>query len=227
MNPTRLFLKDRKILLRVAEKSDYDKTLQFLRKHFYPYDTFGQGNSQCREDEEIEMQSIDSGTSVLAISDDSKMELVGVSLARDFREHDSRKLLKRLQNLSDQRGHPTDLDGLIFLEELKLRSEVCRRFGINEVLYTSLTCVREDFRKLTLSNILIDKTIECGAKLGFKFAFGLTLAEIPYIFMRSLQYQTFYSLKFVDYVNYRGIRVFSHFPPEAIANVAGKPIKIQ
>lgn len=226
MNLTRLFLKDRKILLRVAKKSDYDKALQFLRKHFYPYDDLSKGNTQSQEDEEIEMQSIDSGTSILAETDDHQKELIGVALSRAFREDDSRKLLKRLQNLSDQCERPNDLDAIIFLEELKLRSQVCQRFNVDKACYAAVIGIHENFRRLGLGNILTKNKFECAAKMGFSVAFSIAVTNLGAALNKSVAFQQFYSMKFVDYKDYRGRHVFSHFPPEAMATVGFKILEL-
>ncbi|XP_059617759.1 arylalkylamine N-acetyltransferase-like 2 [Phlebotomus argentipes] len=216
MNPSRL------LLLRVAKISDYESVLEFLRKHFYAYDVFGSdSNSQSAEDEENEMKAIDSGASVLAFTEG---KLVGASLAVNFTEESCRENLQRLQKISEQRGFPNDLDGVIFIEEMKLRSEVCRRFGVKEACYMSLMCVHEDFRKLSLSNILLQKNLECVAELRYKVAFSLCISEIGHIFGKSTNFQPFYQVNLVDYQDFRGLNVFSHFPPDAKATVMFKLI---
>lgn len=217
MLPRKLFLNNRQVLLRVAGKSDTENVLQFIRNYYYPYDDFTKGNTQSRLDEEIEMQAIDSGASVLAITDDYENKLVGVSLAKTFREDECRKTLKKLQKLSDQRGHSDDLGILIFLEEFKLKSQVCHRFNVDKACYISITGVHDDYKKLQLSKYLVEKNLECAAEVGFHVAFGVTITKMGYSFMISNNFKPFYTMKFVDYKDYRGFNIYSHLKPEATA----------
>lgn len=224
---TRLHLKNRGIFIRIASKSDYGRVLKFLQEHFYPFDQSSHGrvsNRQSREDEENELKSIDSGASVLAFTDDDRQELIGVSLARKFREEECRESLKMLKALSGQRGYPNDLDGVIFTEEMKLRSKICRRYNIEEALYLALTCVRRDFQGYSLAKLFMQKRLHCGRELGLKVAFGLAVTPGGIKLTEAFNFEHIYVLKFVNYRDYRGLSVYNSFPPEAVAKIAVKQI---
>ncbi|XP_059608250.1 uncharacterized protein LOC132256083 [Phlebotomus argentipes] len=224
---SRLLVKNHPVLIRVAEKCDHDRALQFLRKHYYPFDPSSHGRvskRQSPEDEATEMASIDSGASVLAFTNDHAEELIAVSLARRFREEHCREHLKKLQQLSSIRGYPNDLEGVIFVEDLKLRAQICRKFNIDEALYLALTCVRKDFQGFSLGKTLMMQRLERGREMGLSVAFGLAVTNGGVKLTESFNFQPIHTMKFQDYKDYRGLSIYSTFPPEAIARVAATQI---
>lgn len=222
MNPTRLSLGSQHVLLKVAEKSDIDRVLSFLQKHFYPHDIFSKGGTQSREDELNEMRTIDSGGSILAVTDDAKKELIGVALGKAFNVVDGFRTLRRFQNLSNIYGNTNNLNGLIFLEDIKLRAAVSHRFALDSLWYSSINAVHEDFQRLGLSNILTAKSFQRVKELGFSLVFGISITG-SHLFQKprygNSESQLLYFTKLIDYKDFRGINVFSHFSPDVTAEV--------
>uniref|UniRef100_A0A1L8DCH3 Putative dopamine n-acetyltransferase-like protein n=1 Tax=Nyssomyia neivai TaxID=330878 RepID=A0A1L8DCH3_9DIPT len=220
----RLILKNRQIIVRLSEKSDYDRVLEFLRLHFYPFDKSSHGRisgRQSKEDEFNEMKTINSGATVLAFTDDAQEELIGISLAIGHNEEESHKNLATYKKLSKIRGYPNNLEGLIFVEEMKIRSQLYRRLGINRAMYLSIAAVREDFQRLSLGKRLMQKNLDYARKLGYSVAFGVTVTTKGIRINDSLGFKSLYSINFVDYKDYRGLAIYNSFPPhhQAIIHV--------
>ncbi|XP_055691242.1 arylalkylamine N-acetyltransferase-like 2 [Lutzomyia longipalpis] len=221
----RLILRDQKILLRVYEKSDYDKVLLFLRQYFYPFDQSSQGRvskSQSPEDEEVEMRGINSGVSVLAVTDDDKQEIIGASLAKPYTEEECRETLGYLKQLSALRGYPNDLEAIIFAEEMKIRSQIWRRHCINEALYLSVMAIKENFQRLSLGRTLMQKNLDYATELGYSVAFGLSVTPRGIRLIEKFNFKCIYCINFVDYKDYRGLSIYNTFQPHLQAKVFAK-----
>lgn len=221
---SKLCFKDRKILIRLGERSDADTVIKFLQKNFLPYVYMSQRGllPQSKENKEYYVASLDSGTSVVALTDGSKKEIVGVNLASKFTENESKEKLKKLKELSIVRGYPSDIDGMIFAEEMKLRSQVCHRYNVNEVFSILATSVHRDFQHCSLASTMIRKSLDYATQLGFRVFIAMAATDGGVKLQKALDFHTIYTQKYIEYQDHRGIFVYNTFPPEATTKIVAK-----
>ncbi|GAB0087772.1 hypothetical protein DMENIID0001_021180 [Sergentomyia squamirostris] len=222
MTLLRTIIRNRSILIRLCEKSDSNRVRNFLRSDFYIHDQSSHSRTtgrQSREDEDLEMKSIDSGCAVLATTDDRQQELIGVGTAGIFREEEIRRDLQRLIKLSTLRGYPNDLEPVIFVQEMKLRSRIFEKYQVNSACYLGITVVRPDFQRFSLGNTLIQLNMKCAKDLGSTVAFGVSVTEQGIRIMESNNFTAIYTLKYVDYQDYRGLSTYNYLPPEAYCKI--------
>ncbi|GAB0087771.1 hypothetical protein DMENIID0001_021170 [Sergentomyia squamirostris] len=222
MTLLRTIIRNRSILIRLCEKSDSNRVRNFLRSNYYVHDQSSHSRTtgrQSREDEDLEMKCIDSGCTVLATTDDRQQEVIGVSTAGIIQEKDIRRDLQQLINLSTLRGYPNDLEPVIFVQEMKLRSRIYEKYQVNSACYLGIIAVRTDFQRFSLGNTLFDLNMKCAKYLGSTVAFGVSVTEQGIRIMESKNYTAIYTLKYVDYQDYRGLFIYNYLPPEACCKV--------
>lgn len=223
MTVFRLFVKNRPILIRLGTRSDSDVVLKFLQKNFLPYIAASQTGlvHESEENKEHYIECLGSGASVLAVTDDNDNELVGLCLANRFSETESQRKLKQFKQLPFEHCSGDSI-GMIFAEEMKLRSQICRLYNIQEALYVSAASIRKDFQGHSLAKAMIQGLSNNASQLGFKAKFGIITTDDGVNLQNALGWHTIYSQKYVEYQDHRGIFVYCTLPSTATASVVAK-----
>lgn len=153
------------ILFRVAENSDYENILNFVREHYYneePITLSHPEHGHTKDDEEFTMSHVNYGTVLLAI-DSKNNEIVGALISGQIEVGDADKMLEDSKN-SEKKW--SDIQKLLAYIEKK--ADVLGKLNLPKALHCHALGVHSDYRGLRLGQRLFEKWFELAKELNFE-----------------------------------------------------------
>ena len=145
------------IVIRVADASDHDQVLEFIRIHYYKEEPITISHPEpghTKDDEAFCMSWLPYGTVLLAI-DTLKNKVVGALISGPIEAGDADQMIEDAKTAETKKWR----DIMLLLAYIENKADVCKRFGVEKALHIHVLGVDSSYR---------------GQKIGqrlFKFCF--------------------------------------------------------
>ncbi|XP_065201618.1 arylalkylamine N-acetyltransferase 1-like isoform X1 [Planococcus citri] len=208
---------------------DVEKVSLFLRKFFFRDEPLNvavellvEPNATCQELEEYCVSCIPEGLSIMAVSPSGY--LLGVclngSLTRDSNENDNSK-----DHSIEDCANPKFKKILQLLSTVTKLSDVFGHFPTAEkILDLRILSVDESCRGQGIAKALIDKTIEIAKEHNFPLIKVDCSSHYSAKAVSRLGFQSIFTLKYDDYVNSEGEKIFITKPPHTCVKTFVMPL---
>lgn len=201
--------KSEKIFLyRIANASDTEIILEFLRLHFYPYEPLTNSHRERldfdpEQDEKFTVTCIDSGTTILAL--DEQHKLAGVLLSGSIeRDHGQEAV-----DFPTKRKWADIWNLLAFVES---KADVCNRYDVPKTLHMHILSVASHWRGYSIGMKMMAKCMDVGKELGYLVA-SIDCTSIYSIKLaQKLDMDCVNTVIYEDYKDADGVQIFQ--PPK-------------
>lgn len=153
------------IIFRVANKSEQEKVLQFLRKHFFSEEPIN--NAHPIKDESMEEEFILSllpdGNIIFAV-DSATNQIAGLASFGEINERYSRESWEESETTSNRKWR----DILRFMSFIESKSKFCERFGVTEALHLHGVAVDKAYRGRAIGKKLFQECFRIAASRNYK-----------------------------------------------------------
>lgn len=206
-NPTENSSSD--IIYQVAQVSDRENILNFLRTHYYPEEPITNGNTpklQDRADEEFSGSVIEHGTSIIAIDPSADGKILGAILSGPIHPGEALEMIEESQECASDNKKWSEI--LLLLAHLEANANIFKRYNIKEALHIHVLGVDKQYRGKSIGVNLLRKCLDVGKSVGYPLAkvdctsvFSIRIAE-------KLQMECVYQLAYADYRDSNGKQLF-------------------
>lgn len=206
------------IIYRIAEQSDRENILDFLRIYYYPDEPITNGNEpkqQDSDDEEFSLSVIKDGASIIAVDASKNDKIVGVLMAGPVEPDEVEWLINESERCANTNQKKWS-EILLLLCHLAESANVFERFNVERSLHIHVMSVNHEYRGKSIGTNLMRKCFEIGKLLGYPVAsadctnvFSIRIAE-------KLGMQCINELAFCDYKDKNGKQLFSPPLPNTI-----------
>lgn len=195
------------ILFRVANVSDRDDILKFIRKHYYPEEPITIGNEPKRhsiEDENFSVSIIHYGATIIAIDPMCNNQIVGALIAGPIGPNEANDMIEEAKYCESKKWSEI-LQLLAYLEQ---HANIYERYNIDKALHIHVMGVDRQLRGKSIGIKLMNKCMEIGKKLNYPVVsvdctsiYSIKIAE-------KLQMECIGKLAYTDYKDVNGIQLF-------------------
>lgn len=197
---------DKQIVYRIAESTDKDNILRFIREHYYPEEPITIGREplqQSAEDEEFSLSTIEHGTTIVATDTDTN-SIVGVLLSSPIVPGDADEMIEEAAHCSSKKWSEI----LLLLAHLEHKANVCERYKVSRALHMHVMGVNKHLRGHSIGVKLMQKCMEQGKKLGYPIASVDCTSVYSIRIAEKLNMVCISEVAYADYTNDAGEQIF-------------------
>lgn len=155
-----------KISIRVAQSSDRDVILEFIREHYYkeePITISHPQSGQTSDDEKFSMSHIEHETVLMAF-DDVTGKVVGVLIAGPIEPGDADEMIEAAKTTETKKWH----DILLLLAYLEKKADVLKKFNLNRALHIHVLGVDSEYRGQRIGQQLFSYCFQNAKRLKYE-----------------------------------------------------------
>lgn len=201
------------VTIRVAESSDYDAVLTFIREHYYKEEPITISHPEIghtSDDENFTMSHIAYGTCLIACSAENK-EIIGVLIAGPIEHGDADLMLESSKNSSKKWG---DIQKLLAYIEKK--SDVLGKYNLDKALHCHVLTVHQKYRGNRIGQKLFDYCFQNGKNLNYKLMSTDCTSIYSIKIAEKLDMTCIFTTTFDEYNKYLGENLFQPKEPNGV-----------
>jgi GNAT superfamily N-acetyltransferase len=154
------------ISIRVAQSSDHDVVLDFIREHYYKEEPITNSHhqmGQTSDDEKFSMSHIVHETVLMAF-DDVTGKIVGVLIAGPVEHGDADEMIEAAKTTETKKWR----DISMLLAYIEKKADVLKRFNLDQALHIHVLGVDREYRGQRIGQQLFSYCFENAKRLNYK-----------------------------------------------------------
>lgn len=208
-----------KISIRFAEDRDVSRIVNFINQFFHnnePLELFHPDRLEDSTDNDFYQEQVNKKLILLAV--DESENLVGVMIGKVLTPNES----KKYRNEASKHGENMDADILNFLAFISDKSDVLRKFKLNDCFQIFIVAVHSEFRGHGIATKLLEASLSLAKSRNFKLISVDCTNHFTAKICEKLQLILVSTVTYDEYNNHLGKQLFTPQPPHTTIKTFAK-----